>query len=138
MSAMLTYEGKRVAICGCRSGIGYETTKLLLAHGAEVIGLDVGPTDLPVAQFIQLDLAQEPTIVAAIEAIDGTIDSLITTSAIPHIVNPGINCQIVNFVGLRRLVEGLIPRINRGGAIAITSSGAVPATRNTCRSYSIW
>lgn len=120
---MLTFENKRVVICGCRSGIGYEATRLLLELGAEVIGLDVGPTDLSVARFIQLDLGEEPTIAAAIDAIDGNIDSLITTSAIPHIVNPGIKCQIVNFVGLRRLVEGLIPRINRGGAIAITSSG---------------
>ena len=37
---MLTYEGKRVAICGCRSGIGYETTKLLLAHGASLAAKD--------------------------------------------------------------------------------------------------
>ena len=120
---MLNYEGKRVVMCGCHSGIGYEVTRLLLENGAQVTGLDIRPTALPVQEFIQLDLGDEPTIKAALDQIDGPLDSVIVTSAIPHKTNPGIACQVVNFVGVRRLVEGLVPKIGRGGAIAIASSG---------------
>lgn len=120
---MLNYEGKRVAMCGCRSGIGWEVTRLLIENGAEVIGLDVGPTDLPVKESVHIDLEDEGAIQAAIDQIDGELDSLIITSAVPHLVNSGIRCQRINFVGLRRFVEGMVPQIKRGGAIAITSSG---------------
>ena len=120
---MLNYEGTRVVMCGCHSGIGYEVTRLLLDNGAQVTGLDIRPTTLAVEEFIQLDLGDESTIEAALGRIVGPLDAVIVTSAIPHKTNPGINCQIVNFVGVRRLVEGLVPKIKRGGAIAITSSG---------------
>ena len=120
---MLNYEGKRVVMCGCHSGIGYEVTRLLLENGAQVTGLDIEPTTLPVDEFVQLDLGIESTIEAALDRIASPIDAAIVTTAIPHKTNPGINCQIVNFVGVRRLVEGLVPKVRRGGAIAITSSG---------------
>src|ERR1700728_3521789 len=120
---MLNYEGTRVVMCGCHSGIGYEVTRLLLDNGAQVTGLDIRPTTLAVEEFIQLDLGDESTIEAALGRIVGPLDAVIVTSAIPHKTNPGINCQMVNFVGVRRLVEGLVPKIRRGGAIAITSSG---------------
>ncbi|MHB8463964.1 MAG: SDR family oxidoreductase [Acidimicrobiales bacterium] len=120
---MLSYEGKRAVMCGCHSGIGYEATRLLLDLGAHVTGLDIKPTTLPVAEFIQVDLGDEATIAAAVDRITEPIDAVIVTSAIPHKLNPGINCQVVNFVGVRRLVEGLLPLVRRGGAIVITSSG---------------
>jgi NAD(P)-dependent dehydrogenase (short-subunit alcohol dehydrogenase family) len=119
----LDFRGQRVAMCGCHSGIGFEVTRLLIELGAEVVGLDIAPTTLPVADFIALDLAQEPTIEDAITRIGGTLDGVVVTSAIPHKTNPGIQCQTVNFLGVRRLVEGLIPKVRRGGAIAIASSG---------------
>jgi NAD(P)-dependent dehydrogenase (short-subunit alcohol dehydrogenase family) len=120
---MLDFEGRRVAMCGCHSGIGYEVTRLLIENGARVIGLDILPTTLPVAEFLQLDLGDEATIEAALDAISDPLDAAIVTTAIPHKTNPGIKCQIVNFVGVRRFVEGLVPKVRRGGAIAITSSG---------------
>jgi NAD(P)-dependent dehydrogenase (short-subunit alcohol dehydrogenase family) len=120
---MLNYEGKRVVMCGCHSGIGYEVTRLLLENGARVIGLDIKPTTLAVEEFIQLDLGQEPTIEAALGRIAGPLDAAIVTTAIPHKTNAGIDCQVVNFVGVRRLIEGLVPKIVRGGAIAVASSG---------------
>jgi NAD(P)-dependent dehydrogenase (short-subunit alcohol dehydrogenase family) len=120
---MLNYEGKRVVMCGCHSGIGYEVTRLLLENGARVTGLDIKPTTLAVDEFVQLDLSDEATIEAAVDTIVGPLDAVVVTSAIPHKTNPGINCQVVNFVGVRRLVEGLVPKVQRGGAIAIASSG---------------
>jgi NAD(P)-dependent dehydrogenase (short-subunit alcohol dehydrogenase family) len=120
---MLNFEGKRVVMCGCHSGIGYEVTRLLLENGAQVVGLDIKPTALAVDEFVQLDLGDESTIEAALDRIAGPIDAAIVTTAIPHKTNPGINCQIVNFVGVRRLVEGLVPKIRKGGAVAIASSG---------------
>jgi NAD(P)-dependent dehydrogenase (short-subunit alcohol dehydrogenase family) len=120
---MLDFTGKRVVVCGCHSGIGFEATRLLLEQGAEVVGLDIKPTTLPVADFVALDLAEEATIAAAIDGIEAPLDAVIVTSAIPHKTHPGIDCQTVNFIGVRRLVEGLVPKIRRGGAIAITSSG---------------
>jgi NAD(P)-dependent dehydrogenase (short-subunit alcohol dehydrogenase family) len=120
---MFEFAGQRVVMCGCHSGIGYEVTRLLLEHDAEVIGLDRAPTRLPVTRFVQLDLAREPTVEAALDQIDGEVDAVVVTAAIPHKTNPGIDCQTVNFVGVRRLVEGLVPKIRRGGAIAIASSG---------------
>jgi len=120
---MLNFEGKHVVMCGCHSGIGHEVTRLLVENGALVTGLDIEPTALAVGEFVQVDLGMESSIEAALDRIAGSIDAVIVTTAIPHKTNPGIKCQIVNFVGVRRLVEGLVPRIQRGGAIAITSSG---------------
>jgi len=120
---MLDFSGKRVVMCGCHSGIGAEVTRLLLEHGAEVVGLDIAPTTQPVAEFVEVDLGREASIEAAIQQVDGPLDAVIVTVAIPHIVNEGIDCLMVNFAGVRRLVEGLVPKVRRGGAIAITSSG---------------
>ena len=56
MEDVLQYAGKRVVVTGCASGMGAATAKILVDLGAEVIGLDVKPTDVPVVSFIQVDL----------------------------------------------------------------------------------
>jgi NAD(P)-dependent dehydrogenase (short-subunit alcohol dehydrogenase family) len=127
---MLDFTGKRVVMCGCNSGIGAEVTRLLLEHGAEVVGLDIAPTALAVAEFIEVDLGREASIEAAIERVEGPLDAVIVTVAIPHIVNEGIIHLMVNFAGVRRW-SGLVPKVRRSGAIA-THRRVAPGYTSTC------
>src|SRR3546814_2856127 len=67
MTDFLGYKGKRVVVSGCFSGMGEATAKLLLAHGAEVHGLDYKESKLPLASFTHVDLRDPASIDAAVQ-----------------------------------------------------------------------
>ncbi|HYR12788.1 MAG TPA: SDR family NAD(P)-dependent oxidoreductase, partial [Mycobacterium sp.] len=50
------YDGRRVVVTGCASGIGADVARQLAELGAEVIGLDIRPPAVKVSEFISLDL----------------------------------------------------------------------------------
>jgi NAD(P)-dependent dehydrogenase (short-subunit alcohol dehydrogenase family) len=56
---VLLYAGKRVVVTGCASGMGAAAAALLVELGAEVVGLDVKPTDVPVKQFLTMNLGDK-------------------------------------------------------------------------------
>jgi NAD(P)-dependent dehydrogenase (short-subunit alcohol dehydrogenase family) len=125
MGALVDHAGKRAVVCGCYSGMGEATTRRLLELGAEVVGLDIKPTELPVAQFLEVDLGKRAAIDAAADQIDGTIDALFICSGLPGGTDwPPIDVVTVNFLGPRHLVERLVPQIREGGAIAGIASVA--------------
>ena len=118
MGELVDYAGKRAVVCGCYSGMGEATTRRLLELGAEVIGLDIKRTELPVTQFVEIDLGNRVAVDTAAAQIDGDIDALFICSGLPGMTDwPPIDVVTVNFLGPRYLIETFVPQIRNGGAV---------------------
>jgi len=125
MSDVWSYAGRRVVVCGCFSGMGAATATELIDLGAEVIGLDIRETEVPVKQFMPVNLADRSSIDAAVEQIPSGIDALFVCSGLPGNTKwPASEVFTVNFIGARHLIEATIPKLGEGGAVASISSGA--------------
>jgi NAD(P)-dependent dehydrogenase (short-subunit alcohol dehydrogenase family) len=119
----LNYRNKRVVICGCVSGMGEATAKILLELGAEVHGLDYAEPGFKLASFNQLDLRDQASIDRAAAKIDGKVDAFFLCAGLPH-TSPPLEVMKVNFIGTKYVTERMIPLMAAGGAIAIISSRA--------------
>ena len=129
MSDILGYNGKRVIVTGCFSGMGEATAKLLLSLGAEVHGLDYKPSTLSLASFNNVDLRDPGSIEAGVAAIGGKVDALFNCAGLPQSF-PAMDVMKVNFIGLRHLTEQVLPLMGPGGAIAsIASTGGLGWSR---------
>jgi len=117
------YEGKRVVIAGCFSGVGEAAARRLLELGAEVHGVDVRHCALPLASFREMDLRDPVAIDATVTAIGGEIDGLFNCAGLPQTFPP-LDVMKVNFIGMRHWTEAWIPRIRRGGGVATVASNA--------------
>lgn len=115
-----SYADRRVVVTGCASGIGERVAARLTDLGAEVVGLDVREPQVPVARFVQVDLADSDSIAAATDTVDD-LDVLINVAGVSGRRDPATVVGI-NFVGTRELTEALIPRMASGAAIASTAS----------------
>ncbi|MAJ61398.1 MAG: short-chain dehydrogenase [bacterium TMED88] len=122
MSHCFDYADKRVVITGAYSGVGAALLEVLAELGRpEVIVLDIKQPDGPIAQFIETDMGKASSVESAISAIDAPIDVLFNNAGIAA-TNPVEDVMAVNWLGLRQLSEGLLPKIREGGAIANTAS----------------
>jgi len=125
----LGYQGKRVIVTGCFSGMGEATAKLLLDLGAEVHGCDFKPSSLPLASFQNVDLRDPASIDAGVNAIGGHVDALFNCAGLPNSMPP-MDVMKVNFIGLRHLTEKVLSLMGPGGAIAsIASTGGLGWSR---------
>lgn len=118
-----SYEGKRCLVVGCHSGIGEATARELIRLGGEVHGFDIKPSPVDLASFTLCDLRSRADIGAALAGIDGPIDALFYCAGLPQTF-PGIEVVQVNFLSARYLVEQTLPKMRRGGAVAIIASTA--------------
>jgi NAD(P)-dependent dehydrogenase (short-subunit alcohol dehydrogenase family) len=123
MNDVLQYEGRRVAVTGCASGMGAATATILRDLGADVVGLDVRETD-SVATFVPLDLRSKSSIDDAVGAIDGPIDAIFSVAGLPGPPFSDLDTVLVNFVGARHLIESLVPSMPAGSAIVCVASNA--------------
>jgi NAD(P)-dependent dehydrogenase (short-subunit alcohol dehydrogenase family) len=57
MSDVWRYDGKRVVVTGCASGMGQEAVRELIELGADVVGLDIAEPSVGVKEFHHLDLS---------------------------------------------------------------------------------
>ena len=124
MTDLLGYEGKRCVVVGAATGMGEACASALVGLGAEVIALDIAPITVPVKQAISVDLKDADSIAAAVEQIPGDVPALFNCAGIPGPPFSALDTMLVNFVGGRALIEALIPRIPKGGAIAMITSVA--------------
>ncbi len=120
---LLDFTSQTVVITGAASGMGYETTRLLLDAGAQVHALDVVDVHLPVASSHRCDLGDPEAIDATVAALPSSIDVLINCAGIPNGTHwSGLDIMKVNFLGLRHLTEALIERVVPGGAVTNVAS----------------
>lgn len=121
----LQYEGKRVIVSGCHSGIGHAAARQLHELGAEVHGLDWKPCDLTLHSFTAVDLRQPASIDSAISGLTGRFDALFNCAGIPHGAPP-IDVMTVNYLGTRHLTDRLLPQIvDSGAVVSISSNGGM-------------
>lgn len=123
MSDGWSYEGKRVVIAGCASGMGEATARELVRCGAEVHGVDVRPSPVDLASFRTCDLRDRGSVDTAVDAIGGAVDALFNCAGLPQTF-PSIDVMTVNFIGMRYWTERIAALMNRGGAIATIASTA--------------
>ncbi|MGI9602539.1 MAG: SDR family oxidoreductase [Acidimicrobiales bacterium] len=126
MQDALAYDGKNVVVTGAASGMGAATARILIALGARVTGLDVQAIEAEVASEIQVDLRDPASIDAAIAAIDGPVDHVFSCAGLPGPPFSELDTMLVNFVGARHLIEGLLPSLADADASigCISSAGA--------------
>jgi NAD(P)-dependent dehydrogenase (short-subunit alcohol dehydrogenase family) len=121
---VLGYAGRHVVVTGAASGMGAATAAILSDLGAQVTAVDVRPTQIPVERLLKVDLRDRESIEAAAESIDGPIHGYFGCAGLPGPPFSPLDVLLVNFVGARHLVELVLPKIAKGGAIAVVASNA--------------
>jgi NAD(P)-dependent dehydrogenase (short-subunit alcohol dehydrogenase family) len=123
------YDGRRVVVTGCASGIGADVARQLVELGAEVVGLDIRPPAGHVDEFISLDLSDPGSIDAAAASVGGRVDALFNVAGVSSGIGDPLRVVTVNFLGTRRFTEALVPAMAPGSAIANVSSLAASGYR---------
>jgi len=121
---VLQYAGKRAVVTGSASGMGAATAQILVDLGAEVIGLDVKPTEVAVKQSLEVDLRDRSSIDQAVSAIGGPVHAVFSVAGLPGAPFSDLDTVLVNFVGARHLIESLVPNMPAGSAAACVASNA--------------
>ena len=117
------YDGKQVVITGAATGMGYETTRLLLDAGAEVTALDIAEVHLPGVRHIRTDLGDPASVDAAVAQLPERVDVLMNCAGIPGGTRwTAAEVMAVNVFGLRKLTESVLPRMTEGGAVVHIAS----------------
>jgi NAD(P)-dependent dehydrogenase (short-subunit alcohol dehydrogenase family) len=124
MRDILGYAGKCVVLSGAATGMGAAAARILVDLGAEVHALDVKPIEAKVAQSIFVDLRDPASIDAALAQIPARVDVHLNCAGLPGAPFSALDTMLVNFVGLRHLTEGVIPRLGAGSAVASITSVA--------------
>jgi NAD(P)-dependent dehydrogenase (short-subunit alcohol dehydrogenase family) len=117
------YDNKRVLVVGGATGMGAAAAELARDAGAEVVVMDVTDITLAGVKAIHIDLADRPSIDAAVAACGGRVDALFSCAGVADGTD-GI--ERVNFLGHRHLIDRLLERdmLPRGSAIGFISSAA--------------
>lgn len=123
MENAFSYVGKRALVVGCFSGMGAATAKIVQLLGGEVHGVDYKAPDGDLASFTQCDLRDEPQIDAMLESVGTDWDAVFYCAGLPQ-THPPLDVMKVNFVAMRKVVDGLLEGMGTGSAVAIISSNA--------------
>jgi NAD(P)-dependent dehydrogenase (short-subunit alcohol dehydrogenase family) len=125
------YDGRRVVVTGCASGIGAQLVRQLAALGAEVTGLDLRPpaSGAAAGTFHAVDLASEASVDYAVSAIGGEVSALFNVAGVSAGIGDPRRVVAVNFLGVRHLIHGLLPRMPAGSAIVNVASVAASGYR---------
>jgi len=123
------YKGKHVVVTGAASGIGKAATEMLIDLGADVYTLDINEVTLPVKEHIFTNLLKKDSIDAAITKLPAQVDKIFSCAGVAGATYRGSHFSpadvfTINFLAARHLVEKLISRVGKGGAIAFIASAA--------------
>jgi NAD(P)-dependent dehydrogenase (short-subunit alcohol dehydrogenase family) len=127
------YDGKRVVVTGCASGIGEHVARQLAELGAEVVGLDLRKPALQLKEFHEVDLSDSASIDAAAATVGGQVDALFNIAGVSSGIGDPLRVVTINFLGTRQFTEALVPTMPPGAAIANVSSLAASAYRENAR-----
>ncbi len=123
------YDGRRVVVTGCASGIGAQVVRQLSELGADVVGLDKRTPALDIAEFHEVDLADPGSIDRAVAALGSAVDSLFNIAGVSSGIGDPLLVVTINFLGLRHVTESVIAKMGAGSSIVSVSSLAASAYR---------
>lgn len=112
---------KTIVVTGAASGIGAEVARLARFEGATVIGMDRNDPGLTLDGFVAVDLSNTGSIDEAIARLPQRVDALCNIAGVPGTANPALLAK-VNYLGLRYLTSGLLPRMPAGASIVNVAS----------------
>lgn len=113
-------QGKTIVVTGVSSGIGAETTAELKRQGATVIGIDRNPTE-DCDVFHKVDLTDPGGIDHLVDSLPAGVNGLCNIAGLPPTA-PAEAVMRVNLIALKRLSEGLAPKLAEGGSITHLAS----------------
>ena len=105
---------------GASSGIGACTAALLKSEGARVIGVDINPAQ-GADEFLMADLSDAVSVDKLLELLPAGLAGLANVAGVPPTL-PAEAVLRVNFLGLRRLTLGLIPKLADPASIVNVAS----------------
>ena len=121
MANLFDYDGKRVVVTGCASGIGEHVARQLTELGAEVVGLDVKRPALELKEFHEVDLGDAASIDTAAAAIDGPVNALFNIAGVSSGIGDPLRVERRRLIGTASrdsedtpLSEGVVPRSDHG------------------------
>jgi NAD(P)-dependent dehydrogenase (short-subunit alcohol dehydrogenase family) len=118
---LFRFDGRRAVVTGCSSGIGQATAVLLGELGASVVGIDVRPPTVALADFVACDLSDPHAVDSAGPGL-GRVDVLCNCAGLSGGAADTMTVFKVNFLGLRRLTEQVVAGMAPGGAVASVAS----------------
>lgn len=114
--------GKTVIITGAASGIGAATVTAVRRAGATVVGVDRHPVE-EADHAIQADLGDRTQVDRLVERLPEGADGLCNIAGVAPTA-PAAEVLTVNFLALRRLTDGIAPRLAEGASIVNLASMA--------------
>lgn len=123
MENAFSYAGKRALVVGCFSGMGAATAKIVQSLGGDVHGVDYRAPEYELASFTECDLRDEGQIDAMLASVGAGWDAVFYCAGLPQ-THPPLDVMKVNFVAMRKVVDGLLAGMGSGSAAAIVSSNA--------------
>jgi NAD(P)-dependent dehydrogenase (short-subunit alcohol dehydrogenase family) len=117
------YDGKRVLVVGGATGMGAAAAELVQDAGAEVVVMDFAEISLAGATKIHVNMAEVPSIDAALDEAGGEFHALFSCAGV---ADGTPNIEKINFLGHRYMIDRMLERgmLGRGSAIGFISSAA--------------
>lgn len=112
-----------IAITGASTGIGAAVAALLQANGHKVTAFDIVEPN-GVDHWIETDLSDPASIDAAVKRAPNGFDTLINNAGLPPREGLTEKVLLVNWFGLNRFLNAMLPKMQSGGAIVNTASRA--------------
>ncbi|MBF6170027.1 coniferyl-alcohol dehydrogenase [Nocardia blacklockiae] len=116
------YDGRRVVVTGCASGIGACVAKQVRELGGAVVGLDIATPAAELDEFHRVDMADAASIDRAVVAVGGPVDALFNVAGVSSGIGDPLRVVTINFLGLRRFTDALTPGMAPGSSVASVSS----------------
>jgi NAD(P)-dependent dehydrogenase (short-subunit alcohol dehydrogenase family) len=114
---------RKIAVVGAASGIGAALATYFHDRGDHVLAVDVRPHQTPASEYAQCDLREAASINELLDQMDSGWDMLAHVAGIPGTAAP-VEVLKVNYLGMRLLTEGMLPRLREGGSVVAVASTA--------------
>ena len=114
---------RRIIVVGAGSGIGAAVATHFHNSGDHVLAVDLRPNDTPASEHAQCDLRDPQSISELLGRLGTGWDVLAHVAGVPGTA-PANDVLAVNYLGMRLMVEGMLPRIRRGGSVVAVASTA--------------